>query len=155
MPGPALFAAFGLTHAGLALAYLSTPVAWPFAAVEAVTACDNLIVASGHRIGVGPHALPFNRLRFFLHAVVIGLLVPVFVGIGAAPPLASIVTVFLGLLFAFWIGWQAAFWWPFVVTLLMFSAAALPARACGPSLTSGFEIVFSVGLFGSVWYLGT
>lgn len=69
------------------------------------------------------------------------------------PPLASVVTVFLGLALALWIRWYAGFWWPFVVTLLMFSAAALPPHSWGPLVTSLLEIVFSAGLFLSLWHL--
>lgn len=96
MPGPALFAAFGLLHAGLAVASLllvPAAIGWPYALVEAATAYDNAVLALGHRIGQGQHALRLNRLRFFLHAVVIGLLLPVYFGIGAAlstPPLPGL-----------------------------------------------------------------
>lgn len=229
--GPWLFAGFALVHAAIAVLALSLVQQWllvalPLAAVELVTAYDNAIVAAGQRIGLGPRAVGLNRARFLLHAVVIGLLIFVYVGIGArlqvpmlasdwstagaavlagaiallgyavqfrklgplmpsnyfgclryvqavdaarhypgyrysaaelaqrpVPPLASIVTVLIGLCIALSIGWSAGFWLPFAVTALMFSAAALPPRSWGPLTTSVLEIVFSAGLLWSVFQL--
>ena len=98
-PGPLLFGSFALVHgviAALALTLVPTwpLVAFPLALVEAVTAYDNLIIVLGHRIGVGSQAIPPNRTRFFLHAVVIGLLVPVYVGIGARLEVALLASEF-------------------------------------------------------------
>jgi len=87
IPGPIVFGSFAVVHAGIALLALQRFDAAPWVAlslfsVEAVTAYDNFIVASGRRIGIGARAQVLNRMRFFLHAVCIGLLVPVYVGIG-------------------------------------------------------------------------
>jgi hypothetical protein len=223
-----MFGAFALLHAAFALAALSFAPALPLVAiplfvVECITAYDNLIIVAGRRIGFGAAALRLNRMRFFLHAVCIGLLVPVYTGLGAAlgidifsaaaatpvafsvalaigafgygvqyrklgtivpvnyygclrysqavdpqrrypgyeyteaqlaqrplPPFASIITVLIGLIVSFWIGWSAGFWVPFGVTALMFAAAGFPPKTWGPLVTSALEIVYSGGL---VWSL--
>ncbi len=88
IPGPLVFSVYALVHAGIALLALALVPALPAAAfclfaVEAITAYDSLIVVLGSGIGPGPTAERLNRARFFLHAVCIGLLVPVYVGIAA------------------------------------------------------------------------
>jgi len=231
IPGPLIFSAYALVHALVAAAALLLFAAAPAAAaclfvVEAVTAYDSLIVVLGRRIGINATAERLNRMRFFLHAVCIGLLVPVYTGIGglagvgalagpvvtttafvvagciallgcgiqyrrvdhimpinnfgclryaqsvdetrrypgydyteeelaqkAFPPLASIVTVLIGLVLALWTGIAAGFWIPFIVTALMFTASAFPDKTWGPLLTSCLEIFFSAGLLYSLWTL--
>jgi hypothetical protein len=86
--GPWLFGSFALVHGSIAVLALTLMPSWPLVAlplalVEAVTAYDNLVIVMGRSIGITPRAIPINRARFFLHAAVIGLLVPVYVGIGA------------------------------------------------------------------------
>jgi len=226
--GPFIFGFYSLAHAAFALAALSLLPFVPWAVlalfvVESITAYDNLIIVLGRRIGVGAVAQRLNRQRFFLHAVCIGLLVPVYVSIGAAldgagmnsqgfaaagwlaaaliggvgfslqyrklrrimpinyygclryaqsvhasrrypgyeysdselaqkpaPPLASIVTVFIGLVISCWVGWSTGFWLPFAATAFMLSAAALPAETWGPLLTSAIEVLFSAALVYSL-----
>ena len=228
IPGPHVFTAYALIHAVIAVAALQAFAQAPVAAVclfivEAVTAYDSLVVVLGNRIGINATAERLNRMRFFLHAVCIGLLVPVYAVIGALagvnalagvfamtaaggaavliallgyglqyrrlgaimpvssygclryaqsvddsrrypgydyseaelgqkafPPLASIVTVMIGLLLALWTGLAAGFWVPFVVTALMFTASAFPDKTWGPLLTSCLEIFFSAGLLYSL-----
>jgi hypothetical protein len=95
MNGPLLFTFFTLVHTGIALLALASGIAMlgtgsfqylPAAAfclfiVEAVTAFDNGVTVSGNRLGIGPRTEGLNRMRFFLHATCIGLLVPVYTGI--------------------------------------------------------------------------
>ncbi len=228
IPGPLVFGFYTAVHAAIALLALRLLPVMPAAAlslfvVEAVTAYDSLIVVLGKRMGPGPAAERLNRMRFLLHAVCIGLLVPVYVAIGdrlavpglagpaalpiafaaagaiaafgwavqyrglrqimpvdsfgcmryaqsvepgrhwpgyayteaelaarPLPPFASIITVLVGLVVSLWVGWSAGFWAPFVVTALMFTASAFPAKAWGPLLTSLLEIVYSAGLYGSL-----
>ncbi|MBT8421806.1 MAG: hypothetical protein HKN56_03560 [Gammaproteobacteria bacterium] len=229
--GALIFSVYALTHAAIAVgALLLVPrapvVATGLFVVEAVTAYDSLIVVLGKHIGINRTAERLNRMRFFLHAVCIGLLVPVYTGLGALagvpalaafaattaawvaaaviaalgyslqyrrlghimpvnsfgclryaqsvddtrrypgydyseaelaqnamPPLASILTVTIGLAIALWIGLAAGFWLPFIVTALMFSAASFPDKTWGPLLTSCLEIFFSAGLLYSLWAL--
>lgn len=231
MPGPVIFGLFAAAHGFIALAALSLYPVMPLLSVclfvvEAVTAYDNLIIVLGNAIGIGDRAQTLNRMRFFLHAICIGLLVPVYAGIAVLldvsaftgtvataiglaiaaaiamfgyavqyrglgiimptryfgclryaqsvddvrrypgytysdeelagrglPPFASIITVMVGLIISFWTGWSAEFWLPFVVTALMFSAAAFPAKTWGPLATSMIEIVYSGGLLYSLWTL--
>jgi hypothetical protein len=70
----------------LALQYapqLFLPAACLFV-VEAVTAFDNGATLLGNLLGTGRAAENLSRARFFLHATCIGLLVPVYSGIGGA-----------------------------------------------------------------------
>jgi len=231
LPGPLLFGSFALAHLLVALGALlvvdkAPVIALSLFLVEIVTAYDNLIIVLGKKIGIGAAAERLNRMRFFLHAVVIGLLVPVYAGFGslagvgilgttvatsaalfaaaviavfgylvqyravtrifpincygclryaqsvderrrwpgyeyseaelgqkAFPPLASIITVMIGLVLSLWTGLATAFWVPFAATLLMFTAAAFPAKTWGPLLTSCLEVVYSAGLLYSLWVL--
>ncbi len=89
MFGPAVFSCFTLAHASIALAALSAIDSLPAAAVclfivEAVTAFDNGVTVAGNRLGIGPRTERLNRMRFLLHAVGIGLLLPVYAGIANA-----------------------------------------------------------------------
>lgn len=89
MFGPIVFPAFAAIHLLLAIASLAALSAVPLAAmglaiVELITTYDNVVVALGNRLGIGPLLYELNRARFFLHAVLIGLLVPVYAGIGHA-----------------------------------------------------------------------
>jgi hypothetical protein len=95
MNGPAAFSVFTLVHAAIGLLALACGVSLlgvgtvqylPAAAfclfiVEAVTAFDNGVTVAGNRLGIGPRTERLNRVRFFLHATCIGLLVPVYTGI--------------------------------------------------------------------------
>jgi len=230
MAGLLVFSFFTLVHGGIALYSLTLidqlffPALCLFA-VEAVTAFDNGVTVIGRRLGIGSITMTLNRMRFLLHAVCIGLLLPVYGGIGSAvafagtsanllmvlcwvlcaaiclfgyvrqyrglglimpvnyfgclryaqsvndntrwpgyeysqaelenralPPIASIITTFIGLIIAFFIGWWGAFWVPFAVTAVMMSAGAFPPRRWAPVATSGLEIIFSSGLLYSLWY---
>lgn len=87
--GPVAFSFFTLFHATLALAALTALDQLPAAAiclfvVEVVTAFDNGVTVAGNKLGIGPRAEQLNRLRFLFHAVCIGLLLPVYAGIGNA-----------------------------------------------------------------------
>lgn len=89
MPGIAVFSFFALVHWCIALAALRLVPemllpALCFFVVEAVTAFDNGATVVGKRLGLGPAAEKLSRRRFFLHATCIGLLVPVYSGIGQA-----------------------------------------------------------------------
>ena len=89
MIGPISFSFFTLVHASIALLALTFVGELPAAAlclfiVEAVTAFDNGVTVVGNRMGIGQTAERINRLRFLFHAVCIGLLVPVYAGIGNA-----------------------------------------------------------------------
>lgn len=231
MPGHLIFGAFALSHSLIAFtAFLLVPVS-PMVAgslliVEVVTAFDNLVIVLGKSIGIGPTAKRLNRTRFFLHAVFIGLLVPVYWGIGAMarvpalntetsmytaigaavaiglfgflvqyrkvrlifpvncygclryaqsvsddcrwpgydyseaelaqkafPPLASIVTVLIGLILSLWVGLSADVWIPFAVTLLMFGASGFAAKPGGALATSCLEVIYSAGLLYTIWAL--
>jgi hypothetical protein len=66
-------------------------------------------------------------------------------------PVASVLTVLVGLIMAALIGWFGSFWLPFVVTLIMFAAAGFSQRSWGPLVTSCLEVVFSGGLLYSLW----
>ena len=81
------FLFFAVFHGALALLALTAFPALPAAAlclfvVEAVTAFDNGVTVAGNRLGIRPGTERVNRARFFLHAVCIGLLVPVYAAIG-------------------------------------------------------------------------
>jgi hypothetical protein len=65
-------------------------------------------------------------------------------------PLASILTVSVGLIFALLTGWFGSFWVPFVVTALMLLAGALPLRSWSPLATSCLEVIYSGGMFYSL-----
>jgi hypothetical protein len=206
------------------LAAAVAPVAaFSLAAVELISCFDNAVVAGGNRIGLGAHLYRLNRMRFFLHAVFIALLLPVYAGIGqglgisafdapaftalialatagiavfgyfagyraltlliptdyfgclryaqsvtaasridgydysaeelaskAVLPMASILTVLVGLALSIWIGVAAGFWVPAIVTGLMLLAGSFPSSAAGALATSGLEIVFSAGLVFSL-----
>jgi len=85
--GPLAFSFFTLVHAAIALLALRYVGELPAAAlclflVEAVTAFDNAVTVAGNRLGINARAERLNRARFFLHAVCIGLLVPVYTAIG-------------------------------------------------------------------------
>ena len=89
MIGPISFSFFTLVHASIALLALAFIGELPAAAlclfaVEAATAFDNGVTVIGNRMGIGQATERLNRLRFLLHAVCIGLLVPVYAGIGNA-----------------------------------------------------------------------
>lgn len=193
------------------------------ALVEFITCIDNAVVAAGNRMGISDRARSANRLRFFLHAVFISALIPVYAGIAqlagvggfdsalfksvvtllviavgllgyltgyrsiaplmpvnyfgclryaqsvtpagyhpgyeysaaelaqkARPPLASIVTVLIGLVLSVWTGVVAGFWLPAAVTALMLVAGVLPSGAKGALATSSLEILFSAGLVYSL-----
>ena len=193
------------------------------ALVELVTFYDNAVVALGNRLGISALNERLNRLRFFLHAVCIGGLIPVYAGIGrlagnetfatswfgwvtlavtlgmvlfgyvagyrpierimpvnyygclryaqsvnpasrrddydynavelaqqGRPPLASILTVMLGLILSVWIGLSTGFWLPAAVTGLMLLAGALPQNELGAAATSGLEIIYSAGMVYSL-----
>jgi hypothetical protein len=89
MFGPLLFGFFALVHGCIALASftLIDAILLPalcFFVVEAVTSFDNVATVIGRSIGLGQSAEKLSRLRFFLHATCIGLLLPTYVGIGIA-----------------------------------------------------------------------
>lgn len=86
-----LFAAIHLLLAIVSLAVLSVePIAAiSLATVEFITFFDNAIVAIGNRLGVSPRLYRLNRLRFFLHAVLISWLIPAYAGIGHALGIAA------------------------------------------------------------------
>ena len=68
----------------------------------------------------------------------------------AFPPLASIVTVLVGLALSVWMGLAADFWIPALVTAPMLLAGAFPPKAWGALATSCLEILFSAGLVFSL-----
>jgi hypothetical protein len=70
-------------------------------------------------------------------------------------PIASVLTVVLGLVLAAITGWYGGFWIPFVVTLSMFFAAGFPQRGWGPLATSSLEVVFSGGILYALWQAAT
>ena len=70
-------------------------------------------------------------------------------------PMASVLTMLGALLLALLMGYFGTFWVPFVVTVIMFIAAGFPQRGWGPLMTSCLEVVFSVGLLYSLWYVST
>ncbi|MGI9290502.1 MAG: hypothetical protein ACR2QG_04390 [Gammaproteobacteria bacterium] len=230
MSGPLVFSVFTLVHAAIAVASLKVAdvLLWPalcLFVVEAVTAFDNGVTVAGKSLGLSGLNRKLNLTRFFLHASCIGLLLPVYGGIGlelaftggvaewtmllcwilglaiclfgylvqfrglrlimpvnyfgclryaqsvndntrwpgydyseaelnnkSLPPLASIITTFIGLIIALMIGWFGSFWVPFIVTAVMLLAGAFPQRRWAPVATSGLEIIFSSGLFYSLWY---
>ena len=87
MFGPVAFPLFAVLHLVFAVVALDAWSAAPVAAaglfvVECITCFDNAVVAVGNRIGIGNLLYRLNRLRFFLHAVLIGCLIPVYAGIG-------------------------------------------------------------------------
>jgi len=89
MIGPIVFSFFTLVHAGIAFGALQLFDTSPVAAtclfiIEAVTAFDNGVTLLGNRLGIGAQAELLNRLRFFLHAVCISLLLPVYAAIANA-----------------------------------------------------------------------
>jgi hypothetical protein len=114
MFGPAAFSFFTVIHAGIAVSALLLFDQSPVAAVclfivEAVTAFDNGVTVLGNRLGIGPQAELLNRLRFFLHAVCIGLLLPVYAAIanavaftGPAAALIYVVAWLLAITIAFY-----------------------------------------------------
>jgi len=73
----------------------------------------------------------------------------------AFPPLASIVTVLIGLELSVWIGLAADFWIPAMVTAPMLLAGAFPPRAWGALATSCLEVLFSGGLVYSLVMLSS
>jgi hypothetical protein len=224
MLGPLVFSFFTVSHALIAVGALAALDKLPAAAiclflVEAVTAFDNGVTVAGNRLGIAPRTERLNRMRFLLHAVCIGLLLPVYAAVGNSlafdgvaaviidygawalaalimlygyfsqyrgvgaivpvsyygclryaqsvseltrhpqynytadelarkgkMPVASIATTAIGLVIAFFIGWSAGFWVPFVVTALMFLAGGLPLRSWGPFATSCLEIIYSGGM---------
>ena len=92
--GPFAFAFFAAFHGALALLALTAFTALPAAAaclflVEAVTAFDNAVTVAGNQLRIGPGTERINRAQFFLHAVFIGLLVPVYASIGNELAFAS------------------------------------------------------------------
>jgi len=117
LSGPAAFASFAIIHAVIALLalragmslladssflYLSAAALCLFL-VEAVTAFDNGVTVLGNRLGIAPLTERLNRMRFFLHATCIGLLLPVYTGIAntlAFSGTAAMVTNVLGWSFA-------------------------------------------------------
>lgn len=113
MLGPAAFLLFTLVHAALAVGaaflFAVTPVAAAcLFVVEAVTVFDNGVTVLGNRMGIGAQAELLNRMRFFLHAVSIGLLLPVYAVIanalafsGAAAALIYVVAWMLAIGIAF------------------------------------------------------
>ena len=229
MFGPLAFSFFTLVHAAIAVASLAVAdiLLWPALClfiVEAVTAFDNGVTVVGKRMGLSNINRSLNMGRFFLHACCIGLLLPVYGGIGlelaftgglaawvmpvcwvlalaiclfgylvqfrglqlimpvnyfgclryaqsvnditrwpgyeyseaelnnkSLPPFASIITTFMGLIIAFMIGWWGEFWLPFIVTAVMLLAGSFPQRPWAPVATSGLEIIFSSGLYYSLW----
>lgn len=231
MYGSFIFGFFTLAHWLIALAALwLVPelllAALCFFIVEAVTAFDNGATVLGNRLGLGESAERLSRRRFFLHATCIGLLLPVYSGIGrelafspfggvvadvlawimalliiaygyfyqyrplgrlvpvrvlgclryaqsvtewtrhpeydysedelnarGSMPMASVMTTFIGLVFGLLTGLFGGFWVPFVVTLFMFGAGALPQKGWGPVAISTLEVVFSGGLLYSLWYV--
>jgi hypothetical protein len=68
----------------------------------------------------------------------------------AIPPIASILTVFIGLLISLWIGVAVGHWLLFLVSLMMILAGWFPQRGWGPLATSCIEMVFSAGLLWSL-----
>jgi hypothetical protein len=66
-------------------------------------------------------------------------------------PIASVLTVLVGLVMAGLIGWLGSFWVPFGVTLIMLAATGFPRHSWGPLATSCLEVVFSGGLLYSLW----
>jgi hypothetical protein len=89
MIGPVAFSVFTAVHAGIACGALLLFDQAPVAAVclfivEAVTAFDNGVTVLGNRMSIGPQAELLNRLRFFLHAICISLLLPVYAAIANA-----------------------------------------------------------------------
>lgn len=87
MFGPVLFGVFAFVHGCVALAALSLTgdLFFPavcFFVVEAVTAFDNGATVIGRQFGIGQKAEKLSRMRFLLHATCIGLLLPVYSGIG-------------------------------------------------------------------------
>jgi hypothetical protein len=68
----------------------------------------------------------------------------------AFPPMASIVTVLVGLGLSIWMGLAADFWIPALVTAPMLLAGAFPPKAWGALATSCLEILFSAGLVFSL-----
>lgn len=212
-----------LAMASLAALPVEPAAAVGLAIVEFITVFDNAVVAMGNRLGVSARLYRLNRMRFFLHAVLISLLIPAYAGIGHAlgirifdtwifqvlvalltvgvsafgylagfrpltrlvpvdyygclryaqtvtpasrredyeyspeelenkgfPPIASILTVLVGLVLSLWIGVAADFWVPAIVTGLMLLASRFPPNARGALATSGLEIVFSAGLVYSL-----
>ena len=59
------------------------------ALVELITFFDNAVVATGNRVGINDHNEKLNRSRFFLHAVFIAALIPVYAGIGQLAGVAA------------------------------------------------------------------
>jgi hypothetical protein len=108
MFGPLLFGFFALIHGAIALAALTVagnlllPALCLFL-VEAVTAFDNGATVAGNRLGIGPTAEKLSRMRFLLHAVCIGLLVPVYTGIAGKTAFTG-----TGALVADGVGWILA-----------------------------------------------
>jgi hypothetical protein len=89
MIGPVAFSVFTAVHAGIAFGALLLFDSLPVAAVclfivEAVTAFDNGLTVLGNRLGIGSQTELLNRMRFFLHAICISLLLPVYATIANA-----------------------------------------------------------------------
>jgi hypothetical protein len=107
MIGPVAFSFFTAIHAGIAygafLLFNQSPVAAVcLIIVEVVTAFDNGVTVLGNRMAIGAQAELLNRLRFFLHAICISLLLPVYAVIANtvafSGPAAALVYVLAGLL---------------------------------------------------------
>jgi hypothetical protein len=106
MYGPLLFGCFALVHGCIALASLTLIdslllPALCFFVVEAVTSFDNFATVISRRLGLGKSAESLSRMRFLLHATCIGLLLPVYVGIGVE--LAFSAAVVMPALVAGWV----------------------------------------------------
>ncbi|MDP6435978.1 MAG: hypothetical protein QF790_07240 [Gammaproteobacteria bacterium] len=89
MQGPFMFSFFTLVHFTVAVAALGLLTAAPVAAiclfiVEAVTAFDNAATVAGRFLGIGERTEKLNRMRFLLHAICIGWLLPVYSALGRA-----------------------------------------------------------------------
>ncbi len=106
MIGLLAFSFFTAVHAGIAygafLIFNQSPVAAVcLIIVELVTAFDNGVTVLGNRMAVGAQAELLNRLRFFLHAVCISLLLPVYAVIANtvafSGPAAILIYVLAGL----------------------------------------------------------
>ena len=114
MFGPAAFSLFTVIHAGIAVSALLLFDQSPVAAaclfiVEAVTAFDNGVTVLGNRMGISTQAELLNRMRFLLHAICIGLLLPVYAAIanavaftGPAATLVYVVAWMLAIAIAFY-----------------------------------------------------
>lgn len=98
-------------------AWSAAPVAAAcLALVELITFFDNTVVSLGNRLGISDVNRRLNRARFFLHAVFIAGLIPVYVGIGRlvgaagfdSVPMTGVTTVvtLAVMLFGYFIGYR-------------------------------------------------